>query len=62
DRFSPIVSLLDPVPDAIIGLALVAISVGAVLVTGRRRSTNSPSQESDHDVESNEDETSKACH
>ncbi|HIE22253.1 MAG TPA: cytochrome c biogenesis protein CcdA [Acidimicrobiia bacterium] len=38
DVLTPIVRWLGPVPDAVIGLALVAIAVAAVLISGRRRS------------------------
>ncbi len=40
DRLSPLVRWLEPIPDLVIGLVLVALAVGAVAVSGRRRSTS----------------------
>ncbi|GMQ93816.1 MAG: hypothetical protein BMS9Abin12_1296 [Acidimicrobiia bacterium] len=37
DRLLPFVRWLDPVPDLVIGLVLVAIAVAAVAISGRRR-------------------------
>jgi len=48
NRFRPIVEMLEPVPDAVIGLVLVAIAVSAVALTNRTGSTNNHSQGSDH--------------
>jgi cytochrome c-type biogenesis protein len=62
ERFRPIIDLLEPVPDALIGLGLVAISVGAIALTSRRRPLNDSSEEGEQDVESTEDQPSKACH
>jgi len=36
DRLGPIVDLLDPVPEPIIGVVLLSIAVGSVVLTGRR--------------------------
>lgn len=53
DRLSPVVDVFDPVPDVIIGLALVAVGVVAVAISGRRRKpatdNESPSDGSRHD-------------
>jgi cytochrome c biogenesis protein CcdA len=38
DRLTPIVGWLEPVPDVVIGLVLLAIAVAAVAISGRRRS------------------------
>ncbi len=62
ERFRPVIDLLEPVPDALIGLGLVAISVGAIALTSRRRPPNDSSEEGEQDVESTEDQPSKACH
>jgi len=36
DRFRPIVDIFDPIPQAVMGLFLLSIAVGAVVLTGRR--------------------------
>ena len=51
DRFRPIVDLLEPVPNVVAGLVLVAIAVGAVAFTGRPRPGAEDSQGCDHDDE-----------
>ncbi len=38
DRFRPIIELVDPIPEAVIGLFLLSVAVGAVVLTGRRSS------------------------
>lgn len=40
DRLSPLVDWLAPVPDALIGVALLAIAITAVALSGRRRDPN----------------------
>lgn len=37
DRLTPLVRLVEPVPDPVVGLVLVGIAVGAVAASGRRR-------------------------
>ncbi len=37
DRLTPFVQWLEPVPDVVIGLVLVAVAVAAVAISGRRR-------------------------
>jgi len=39
ERLLPFVRWLDPVPDAVIGLVLIAIAVAAIAISGRRRRT-----------------------
>lgn len=51
DTFRPIVRLLDPVPDALIGVLLLAVAVSTVVFTGRRRP--------DADIESQAQERSE---
>jgi len=36
-RLAPVVAWLDPVPDAVVGIALVGIGLAAAAVAGRRR-------------------------
>lgn len=60
DRLAPVARLFDPVPDLVIGLALVAIAVGAVVASGRRRS-NSASSESEERRNDDEEETSPSA-
>jgi cytochrome c-type biogenesis protein len=51
DRFRPVVDLLEPVPNVVIGLVLVAIALGAVAFTSRPRPEADDSQGCDHDDE-----------
>lgn len=53
DRLSPVARIFDPVPDLIMGLALVAIAVGAVIASGRRRG-RPESTESDEERNGND--------
>ncbi len=41
DRLVPLVGWLEPIPDVVIGLALVAVAAVAVAISGRRRKPNS---------------------
>jgi hypothetical protein len=59
DKLAPIVGWLEPGPDIVIGLSLLAIAVAAVAISGRRRSvpdeTSVPTPEgSCHDPEDQE--------
>lgn len=45
DRLMPLVRWMEPVPDALVGLALVAVAVGAVVLSGRRRAFEEPTGE-----------------
>ncbi len=60
NRFRPIVNLLDPVPEVVIGLSLVMIAISAVALTGRTHSTEIPSQGSDHDDETTTQESASS--
>jgi cytochrome c biogenesis protein CcdA len=51
---APVVRLLEPVPDLVVGLVLVGLAVGAVAISGRRRHTG------DDDIE--EDQEERSCH
>ncbi len=55
DRLVPLVGWLEPVPDVVIGLALVAIAAAAVAISGRRR-TPLP------DTEDEEPSSDGSCH
>ncbi|GMQ85846.1 MAG: hypothetical protein BMS9Abin07_1414 [Acidimicrobiia bacterium] len=52
DRLAPFVQWLEPIPDVLIGLVLVAVAVAAVAFSGRRREPTSE----------NESETDGSCH
>lgn len=58
DRLTPLVRWLDPVPDVVVGLALVTLAVGAVGFSGRRRRQDPPEETtadwSCHDEETRE--------
>jgi len=61
DRLVPFVRWLDPVPDVVIGVILVAIAAGAVAISGRRRETTTqdatpPERRDDVQQEEGEDE------
>lgn len=69
DRLRPLVSLLDPIPDVVIGAGLVAIGVAAALASGRKRNnreTMDSSTRSDHEPTTDEQEAIGAgpasCH
>ena len=47
ERLSPLVAWLEPIPEAVMGATLVAIAIGAVAISGRRRKPpeNTPSSD-----------------
>jgi len=51
DLLAPMIQWLEPVPDLIVGLALVAIAVAAIAISGRRRSP--PAEDPDLSSERN---------
>ncbi len=53
DRLTPFVQWLEPVPDLVIGLVLVALGVAAVAISGRRRNSTDiePSQDGNYHEE-----------
>ena len=44
-RLTPLVRWLDPIPDVVVGLGLVALAIGAVVLSGRRRNPDTANQE-----------------
>jgi hypothetical protein len=55
ERLSPVARIFDPVPDLVIGLALVAVAVGAVVASGRRRSIAGSSESEEQRSDDEED-------
>ncbi len=63
-RFQLITDLLEPIPEALIGVVLVSVAVGAVVLTGRRssRGTDEPGkpEESDESTSTGSDDNEQA--
>jgi len=56
DRLKPVVDVLAPIPDWLGALFLVAIAVGAVAISGRRRAETKTEEGNDDDREDNKEE------
>ncbi len=59
DALRPLVRWLEPVPDVIVGLGLVAIALGAIAISGRRRPL--PTDETDGSCHEQSKEPDKAA-
>ena len=67
DLLTPLVRWLEPVPDLVVGLALVTMAAAAIAISGRRRSPRSEdpelsSERSCHDTEDQESKVEKTSH
>ena len=67
DLLAPLIQWLEPAPDLIVGLVLVAIAVAAVVISGRRRSPRPEdpdlsSERSCHDTENQESRVETTSH
>jgi hypothetical protein len=62
DRLVPFVGWLEPVPDVIIGLTLLAFAVAAVAISGRRRKpTTDDESSSDRNCHDQQEEPSETA-
>jgi cytochrome c biogenesis protein CcdA len=62
DRLTPFVQWLEPIPDVVIGLVLVAVAVAAVAISGRRRNQAVDDESSpDRNFHEREQETAEAA-
>ena len=64
DRLRPIADALSPLPDAVVGVVLIGIAIGAVALSGRRRdrSHDATEQRNPHESEASVTTDHTSCH